>query len=71
VKISERTKAGLQRVRTQGKILGRPNGFEKWKDKLATMQEAGYSQERMSRETRLSYNTIKTYLHRINKNNET
>lgn len=70
VKISERTKAGLQRVRAQGKTLGRPDGFEQWKDKLAVLQEAGYSQGRMSRETGLSYNTIKTYLHRLKKSND-
>ncbi|GAA6614923.1 recombinase family protein [Scytonema sp. NUACC26] len=65
LKISERTKAGLQRVRAQGKILGRPNGFQKWKDKLIAMQNAGYSQGRMSCETGLSYNTVKTYLRRM------
>lgn len=65
VRISERTKAGLQRVRLRGKSLGRPDGFEKWKDRLTTMQAAGYSQGQMQRETGLAYNTVKTYLRRL------
>ena len=67
VRISERTKAGLQRVQSQGKVLGRPDGFEEWKDKLATMQTTGYSQGQMQRETGLAYNTVKSYLKRIQK----
>ena len=67
VRISERTKAGLQRVQSQGKVLGRPDGFEEWKDKLATMQTTGYSQGQMHRETGLAYNTVKSYLKRIQK----
>lgn len=65
VKISERTKAGLERVRAQGKTLGRPDGFEEWKDKLIQMKGAGYSQGKISRETGLSYNTVKNYLKRL------
>jgi DNA invertase Pin-like site-specific DNA recombinase len=65
VRISERTRAGLERVKKQGKTLGRPNGFEKWKDKLIAMKNAGYSQGRMQRETGLAYNTIKVCLKRI------
>jgi DNA invertase Pin-like site-specific DNA recombinase len=49
VRISERTKAGLQRVRSQGKTLGRPDGFEQWKDRLLKMRAAGYSQGKISR----------------------
>jgi DNA invertase Pin-like site-specific DNA recombinase len=62
VRISERTKAGLERVRKQGKTLGRPDGYEQWKDKLTKMKSAGYSQGRMHKETGLSINTIKKYL---------
>ncbi|MEO0488042.1 MAG: recombinase family protein [Cyanobacteria bacterium J06659_2] len=65
VKISERTKAGLERVRARGKKLGRPDAFPKWQAKLITMQQDGYSQRRMSRETGLSTNTIKKYLQRM------
>jgi DNA invertase Pin-like site-specific DNA recombinase len=48
VRISERTKAGLQRLKKQGKTLGRPNGFKEWKDQLRIMRKAGYSQGRMN-----------------------
>ncbi|MEP0873736.1 recombinase family protein [Trichocoleus desertorum AS-A10] len=65
IRISERTKAGLQRVRSQGKVLGRPDGFERWKGQLAELQAAGYSQGRIARETGLSYNTVKSYLVRL------
>jgi DNA invertase Pin-like site-specific DNA recombinase len=65
VRISERTKAGLERVRSQGTTLGRPDGFEQWREKLVEMKEAGYSQGKISRETNLSYNTVKAYLKRI------
>lgn len=65
VRISERTKAGLQRVQAQGQVLGRPDGFEVWKAKLVAMQLAGYSQAQMQRETGLAYNTIKSYLRRF------
>ena len=36
VKISERTKAGLERVKSQGKTLGRPGKFAYWKQRLTT-----------------------------------
>ncbi len=65
LRISDRTKAGLERARKNGKVLGRPDGFERWKDRLAAMKEDGYSQGRMSRETGLSYNTVKKYLKRL------
>ena len=62
LKISNRTKAGLDRARKSGKVLGRPNGFERWAPVLTAMKEQEFSQGRMSRETGLSYNTIKKYL---------
>jgi len=65
VRISERTKAGLERVRAQGTALGRPDGFEQWADKISKLKEAGYSQGKISRETGLSYNTVKSYLKRL------
>lgn len=64
LRISERTKAGLQRARAAGKVIGRPDGFERWSPVLAEMKEEGYSQAAMSRETGLSYNTVKSYLRR-------
>jgi DNA invertase Pin-like site-specific DNA recombinase len=65
-KISERTKAGLARARAKGKTLGRPDGFEMWKDQLTKMRLEGVSQVAMSRRTGLSYNTVKKYLRRLN-----
>jgi DNA invertase Pin-like site-specific DNA recombinase len=65
LRISGRTKAGLERARKNGKILGRPDGFERWGSVLAEMKGKGYSQGRMSRETGLSYNTVKRYLRRV------
>lgn len=65
LRISDRTKAGLERARKNGKILGRPDGFERWGSVLAEMKGKGYSQGRMSRETGLSYNTVKRYLRRV------
>ena len=65
LRISDRTKAGLERARKQGKILGRPDGFERWAPVLASMKEREFSQGRIGRETGLSYNTVKKYLRRI------
>lgn len=65
LRISDRTKAGLERAKKNGKVLGRPDGFEKWAPVLTEMQERDYSQGAMSRETGLSYNTVKKYLKRI------
>jgi DNA invertase Pin-like site-specific DNA recombinase len=65
LRISDRTKAGLQRVRAQGKILGRPSKFEQWEPRLMEMQVAGYSKGQMSRETGLAYNTVKKYLKKV------
>lgn len=64
-KISSRTKAGLERVRAQGKTLGRPDGFATYGPVLRRMRGEGYSQGRMSRETGLAVNTIKGYLKRL------
>jgi DNA invertase Pin-like site-specific DNA recombinase len=65
LRISDRTKAGLERARRNGRILGRPDGYERWASVLVEMKEQGYSQGRMSRETGLSYNTVKKYLGRL------
>jgi DNA invertase Pin-like site-specific DNA recombinase len=65
LRISERTKAGLERARRNGKALGRPDGFERWAPVLMEMKDKEFSQGRMSRETRLSYNTVKKYLKRL------
>lgn len=65
VRISERTKAGLKRARARGKTLGRPDGFERWAPVLAGLKERQLSQGEISRETGLSYNTMKKYLKRL------
>lgn len=65
LRISDRTKAGLERARRHGKVLGRPDGFERWAPVLSGMKEREFSQGRMSRETGLSYNTVKKYLRRL------
>jgi DNA invertase Pin-like site-specific DNA recombinase len=64
-RISERTKAGLARARASGKAIGRPDGFGRWRETLEAMRAEGYGTKRMSRETRLSYNTVKKYLTRL------
>lgn len=64
-KISSRTKAGLERVRKEGKTLGRPDGFATHGPVLQRMRAEGYSQGRMSRETGLAVNTVKGYLRRL------
>lgn len=65
VRISERTKAGLERARAQGKIIGRPDGFERWSPMLASMRKERVSKKEMCRRTGLSYNTVKKYLTRM------
>jgi len=44
LRISDRTKAGLERARRNGKVLGRPDGFERWAPVLAEMKEREFSQ---------------------------
>lgn len=65
-RISDRTKAGLVRARAQGKTIGRPDGFDRWRGELDRMVGEGYGKKRMARETGLSYNTVKSYLARLN-----
>jgi len=64
-KISRRTKAGLERAREEGKQVGRPSKFSKYKDQLQTLQEEGASKAEMKRQTGLAYNTVKSYLKRL------
>ena len=64
-RISDRTKAGLARARASGKVIGRPDGFERWCGELQQMVGKGYGKKRMARETGLSYNTVKSYLARL------
>ena len=64
-RISDRTKAGLARARASGKVIGRPDGYERWRAALQEMLEKYFGKKRMSRETGLSYNTVKSYLVRM------
>lgn len=64
-RISDRTKAGLVRARAQGKVIGRPDGYDRWKPVLESMLADGYGKKRITRETGLSYNTVKSYLQRM------
>ena len=64
-RISDRTKAGLDRARAQGKVIGRPDGYERWQSVLVEMLKKDFGKKRMSRETGLSYNTVKSYLQRM------
>lgn len=61
-RISERTKAGLKRARAQGKILGAPAKFERYRDELLRMKNEGASKKGMARETGLSINSVRKYL---------
>ena len=70
-KISTRTKAGLARVKAQGKTLGRPEGFATYAPQLAQTKAEGYSQGRMSRETGLAVNTVRGYLKRLEPKTDT
>jgi len=65
LRTSDRTTAGLERARRSGRVLGRPDGFERWTPVLVEIRERRFSQGRMNRETGLSYNTGKKYLRRL------
>jgi len=64
-KISRRTKAGLERAREEGKQIGRPSKFSQHKDQLQELREAGAPNAEMARQTGLAYNTVKSYLRRL------
>jgi DNA invertase Pin-like site-specific DNA recombinase len=64
-KISRRTKAGLERARREGKDIGRPSKFDRYKKQLQAMRKAGLSKAEMKRRTDLAYNTVRKYLKRI------
>ncbi len=52
-KISSRTRAGLERVRAQGKTLGRPDGFSTHSRVLARMKAEGWLRQVICRSGRL------------------
>jgi putative DNA-invertase from lambdoid prophage Rac len=60
-KISQRTKAGLERARAKGKILGRPKFSDGHRDKLVLALETGDSWHRVSKVTKIPYSTVKKH----------
>jgi DNA invertase Pin-like site-specific DNA recombinase len=60
-KISQRTKAGLERARANGKRLGRPEFSDGDKEKLRTALDTGESWHAVSRKTRIPYSTVKKH----------
>src|SRR3954454_5791544 len=57
LRLSERTKAGLQRARRAGKVLGRPR-VEVDILKLRTLQNSGHSLRKIAKKTGLSLSTV-------------
>jgi DNA invertase Pin-like site-specific DNA recombinase len=60
-KISQRTKAGLERARAKGKVLGRPKFSHGDRDKLIGALETGASWHAVARKTRIPYSTVKKH----------
>jgi DNA invertase Pin-like site-specific DNA recombinase len=59
-KISQRTKAGLERARAKGKVLGRPKFCNDDRDKLiAALRTGGW--HAVSKATRIPYSTVKKH----------
>lgn len=61
-RISERTKAGLDRVRKQGKKLGRPSKSHKYTEKINELREKGVSLRKIADEVGVSVNTVRKCL---------
>ena len=57
-KISERTKAGLERARAEGKRLGRPKVRDEVRDKVMELWNQGKSKYRISKELGISTSTV-------------
>lgn len=71
--IRERTKEGLQRVKAEGKILGRPLGSKsslkldadpKNKDVVSNQIRLGVSKRQIAKNLEVSYNTIDRFIER-------
>jgi DNA invertase Pin-like site-specific DNA recombinase len=60
-KISQRTKAGLERARAKGKVLGRPRFSDGDREKLIAALRAGDSWHAVSKATRIPYSTVKKH----------
>src|ERR1700738_5360576 len=60
-KISQRTKAGLERAGAQGKVLGRPAFSTREREKLRVALDRGNSWHAVSIETGIPYSTVKKH----------
>jgi DNA invertase Pin-like site-specific DNA recombinase len=60
-KISVRTKAGLERARARGKVLGKPKFSNGDRDKLIAALKSGDSWHAVSKATRIPYSTVKKH----------
>ncbi len=60
-KISQRTKAGLERARAMGKRLGRPKFSDGDREKLRAALDGGKSWHAVSIATRIPYSTVKKH----------
>jgi DNA invertase Pin-like site-specific DNA recombinase len=60
-KISQRTKAGLERARAKGTILGRPKFSDDDRAKLRKALDTGESWHGVSKKTRIPYATVKKH----------
>jgi DNA invertase Pin-like site-specific DNA recombinase len=60
-KISQRTKAGLERAREKGRVLGRPKFSDGDRDKLIAALKTNDSWHTVSRKTRIPYSTVKKH----------
>ena len=60
--IGERTKAGMQRAREQGKRVHRPPLPEKTKREIAKLREQGVSIKSISRKLKIAYATAHKYV---------
>lgn len=61
IRISERTKAGLARVKAKGKVLGRPTDVIADTEQIRELRQSGHSLSEISRITGVS----KTRVHRL------
>jgi DNA invertase Pin-like site-specific DNA recombinase len=68
-KISERTKAGLQRVRAEGKLLGRPKSQLEM-EKVLSLRQQGKSLDEIAKELGTSKETVRRRLSQTEKLNE-
>jgi DNA invertase Pin-like site-specific DNA recombinase len=60
-KISQRTKAGLERARAKGKVLGRPSFSDGDRNKLRAALDSGESWHAVSIATSIPYSTVKKH----------